>query len=80
MESVTRRAIADPDKASSPRRNGRRKTRRGGDPRGISLGLHCCLPYLREALTTNCNLQVDGQEGRRSLAAVLSIYQAAGLL
>jgi predicted dehydrogenase len=50
------------------------------DPRGISLDGHVAVlsDFLR-ALQTGRPPRIDGIEGRRSLAAVLAIYDAAGL-
>jgi UDP-N-acetyl-2-amino-2-deoxyglucuronate dehydrogenase len=53
----------------------------GGDPRGIAPTGHIAI--FRDfvgALRENRAPLVDGTEGRRSLATVLAIYQAAGLL
>jgi predicted dehydrogenase len=53
----------------------------GSDPRGISLDGH--IAVLGDFLNSLHNGQpprIDGIEGRRSLAAVLAIYDAAGLL
>ena len=53
----------------------------GGDPKGIAPTGHIAI--LRDfvcALRENRAPLVDGTEGRRSLATVLAIYQAAGLL
>jgi UDP-N-acetyl-2-amino-2-deoxyglucuronate dehydrogenase len=51
------------------------------DPKGISLDGHVAvLGDFLQALHTGQPLQIDGVEGRRSLAAVLAIYEAAGLL
>ncbi len=49
-----------------------------GDPRGLSLDGH--VTVLRDfvrALNGQGSLSIDGEEGRRSLAAVLGIYEAA---
>lgn len=52
----------------------------GGDPRGIDIGGHVSIiRNLVEALQGREPLLVDGNEGRRSLAAVLGIYEAAGI-
>jgi UDP-N-acetyl-2-amino-2-deoxyglucuronate dehydrogenase len=52
----------------------------GSDPKGISVEGHVAVlgDFLR-ALQTGQPLQIDGAQGRRSLAAVLAIYEAAGL-
>ncbi len=53
----------------------------GGDPRGIAPTGHIAITRnFIEAIRNDAPLLVDGAEGRRSLAAVLAIYQAAGLL
>jgi predicted dehydrogenase len=53
----------------------------GGDPRGISAAGHIALfRDFVHALRGNRAPLVDGAEGRRSVAAVLAVYQAAGLL
>jgi UDP-N-acetyl-2-amino-2-deoxyglucuronate dehydrogenase len=53
----------------------------GGDPKGIAPTGHIAIlrDFIR-ALRENRAPLVDGMEGRRSLATVLAIYQAAGLL
>jgi len=51
-----------------------------GDPRGLSIDGH--LKVLHEFVTVlngEGRLSIDGNEGRRSLATVLGIYEAAGL-
>jgi len=51
----------------------------GADPRGISTAGHTALVSdFINALRENRPALVDGVEGRRSLAIVISIYQAAG--
>jgi UDP-N-acetyl-2-amino-2-deoxyglucuronate dehydrogenase len=51
----------------------------GADPRGISTAGHIALiTDFIHALQENRPPLVDGNEGRRSLALVISIYQAAG--
>jgi len=82
-ESVCRWELADPAKGtvepseiSAPANAGA-----GGDPRGIKPAGHIALfRDFIHALRANRPLQIDGAEGRRSLATVLAIYQAAGLL
>jgi predicted dehydrogenase len=50
------------------------------DPKGISIDGHVAvLGDFLQALQTGQPLQIDGREGRRSLATVLAIYEAAGL-
>lgn len=53
----------------------------GGDPRGIAATGHIAIfrDFIK-ALRVGGPPQIDGAEGRRSLATVLAIYQAAGLL
>lgn len=52
----------------------------GGDPRGIAPTGHIgILRNFIKAIRGEEPLLVDGAEGRRSLAAVLAIYEAAGL-
>jgi len=51
----------------------------GADPRGISTAGHTALVSdFMDALRESRPALVDGTEGRRSLAIVISIYQAAG--
>jgi predicted dehydrogenase len=53
----------------------------GGDPRGIAATGHIAIVRdFVEALRTGRAPRIDGREGRRSLAAVLAIYEAAGLV
>ena len=53
----------------------------GGDPRGIALEGHTAIVRdFVEAVRDGRPPLVDGAEGRRSLAAVQAIYQAAGLV
>jgi predicted dehydrogenase len=52
----------------------------GGDPRGIApIGHIRALRDFVQAVRDGRAPLIDGREGRRSLAAVLAIYQAAGL-
>jgi predicted dehydrogenase len=52
----------------------------GGDPRGIAATGHIAIVRnFIHALRGDHPPRIDGREGRRSLAAVLAIYQAAGL-
>jgi predicted dehydrogenase len=61
-------AIAQPSSAGA-----------GADPRGISTAGHIALVSdFIDALRESRPALVDGAEGRRSLAIVISIYQAAG--
>ena len=52
----------------------------GGDPRGIRPTGHINIVHrFIDSIRAGRSPEVDGAEGRRSLAAVLAIYQAAGL-
>ena len=82
-ESVVRWDLADPAKAKvepiAP--GGTVKAGAGADPRGISTGPHGeIVREFVEAVRGRRPLRIDGHEGRRGLAAVLGIYEAAGLL
>jgi UDP-N-acetyl-2-amino-2-deoxyglucuronate dehydrogenase len=82
-ESVTRWLLADPTRAIvEPVVTGAAADAGpGGDPRGIALTGHINL--FRDfiaALREDRAPRIDGPEGRRSLAAVLAVYEAAGLL
>jgi UDP-N-acetyl-2-amino-2-deoxyglucuronate dehydrogenase len=82
-ESVGRWTLADPARATveAPEANVATDAGAGGDPRGISPTGHIAIfRDFIHALRENRAPQVDGVEGRRSLATVLAIYQAAGLL
>jgi predicted dehydrogenase len=82
-ESVGRWELADPAGASvEPVPVGRAASAgAGGDPRGIAATGHIAIVRdFVEALRAGRAPQIDGREGRRSLAAVLAIYEAAGLL
>ncbi len=51
-----------------------------GDPRGLSIDGHVkVLHEFVSVLNGQGELSIDGEEGRRSLAAVVGIYEAAGL-
>lgn len=53
----------------------------GADPRGIDLTGHINLiENFVQTLSGNQALLIDGHEGRRSLAAVVGMYRAAGLI
>ena len=63
-----------------PRPEGPADAGSGGDPRGIAPTGHIGITRnFIEAIRDGAPLRVDGREGRRSLAAVLAIYQDAGL-
>ena len=81
-ESVVRWSLADPTQATIPPQVNVETAApgAGGDPRGIATSGHIAI--VRDfigALRDNRPPLVDGREGMRSLAAVLQIYQAAGL-
>ena len=64
-----------------PRPEGPADAGSGGDPRGIAPTGHIAIVRnFIEAIRDGAPLRIDGREGCRSLAAVLAIYQAAGLL
>ena len=82
-EAVGRWELAEPTKATvkPPEIGAPAHAGAGSDPRGIAPTGHIAL--FRDfivALRENRTPQVDGAEGRRSLATVLAIYEAAGLL
>jgi predicted dehydrogenase len=53
----------------------------GSDPRGIAPTGHIAIVRdFIKALNAGHDPRIDGAEGRRSVATVLAIYQAAGLL
>ncbi|MDZ4698405.1 MAG: Gfo/Idh/MocA family oxidoreductase [Rhodothermales bacterium] len=53
----------------------------GGDPRAITTAGHTAiLADLIAAIEEGRNPHIDGREGRRSLAVILGIYEAAGLI
>ena len=82
-ESVGRWTLADPAKATveAPEASITTDAGAGGDPRGIAPTGHIAIfRDFIHALRENRAPQVDGVEGRRSLATVLAVYQAAGLL
>jgi UDP-N-acetyl-2-amino-2-deoxyglucuronate dehydrogenase len=82
-ESVARWELADPGKATvePPEIGIPASAGAGGDPRGIAPTGHIALfRDFIQAVRHDRLPQVDGAEGRRSLATVLAIYQAAGLV
>lgn len=82
-ETILRWELAEPARArvERPPLGGSAPAGAGADPRGIAPSGHINLVRdFIEALRTARPPLVDGREGRRSLAAVLAIYQAAGLL
>jgi predicted dehydrogenase len=82
-ESVGRWQLADTTKTTvvPPETDSAANAGAGADPRGIAASGHIAIlrDYV-DALRDDRPPEVDGAEGRRSLAAVLSIYHAAGLL
>jgi UDP-N-acetyl-2-amino-2-deoxyglucuronate dehydrogenase len=82
-ESVVRWELVDPGKATiePPEIGIPASAGAGGDPRGIAPTGHIALfQDFIQAVRDDRLPQVDGAEGRRSLATVLAIYQAAGLV
>lgn len=81
-EIVNRWELADPGKATVERpATGRAASAgAGSDPRGIAPTSHIaiCRDFI-EAIRQDRPPLIDGREGRRSLAAVLAIYEAAGV-
>jgi UDP-N-acetyl-2-amino-2-deoxyglucuronate dehydrogenase len=82
-ESVGRWQLAEPDTATveAPDSAAPADAGAGGDPRGIAPTGHIAI--VREfiqALRASRDPRIDGHEGRRSVATILAIYQAAGLL
>jgi UDP-N-acetyl-2-amino-2-deoxyglucuronate dehydrogenase len=81
-ESVGRWDLADPAKATvEPVQTAATATAgAGSDPRGIAPTGHIAIVRdFIQALRADQAPRIDGAEGRRSLAAVLAIYEAAGL-
>jgi predicted dehydrogenase len=81
-ENVTRWQLADAARATvePPAIEAEDTAGAGSDPRGIAASGHIALfEDFIQAIRANRHPLVDGREGRRSLAAVLSIYDAAGL-
>jgi predicted dehydrogenase len=79
---VDRWDLVDPATATvePPEIGGQVKAGAGGDPRGEAATGHIAIfRDFIQALRDNRPPQIDGAEGRRSLATVLAIYQAAGL-
>jgi predicted dehydrogenase len=80
-ETVTRWQLADPARATvePPAIEAEDTAGAGSDPRGIAASGHITLfKDFIQAIRENRQPLVDGREGRRSLAAVLAIYDAAG--
>jgi UDP-N-acetyl-2-amino-2-deoxyglucuronate dehydrogenase len=82
-ESVGRWELVDPARATvePPPIETAASAGAGADPRGIAATGHIVIfRDFIHALRAGRSPQIDGAEGRRSLAAVLAIYEAAGLL
>lgn len=82
-ESVRRWELAEPGRAvvEPLQPDGVAGAGAGGDPRGIAPTGHIAvLRDFVEALRAGRSPRIDGSEGRRSLSAVLNIYEAAGYL
>lgn len=82
-EHVARWQVADPasQRVSPPELGQAQNAGAGGDPRGISPSGHIAtVRNFVEAIQENRPPDVDGREGRRSLATIVGIYEAAGLL
>jgi UDP-N-acetyl-2-amino-2-deoxyglucuronate dehydrogenase len=82
-ESVVRWELADPGKTTvePPEIGIPASAGAGGDPKGIAPTGHISIfRDFIQAVRDDRPPQVDGAEGRRSLATVLAIYQAAGLV
>jgi UDP-N-acetyl-2-amino-2-deoxyglucuronate dehydrogenase len=81
-ESVERWELADPAKATvePPQTAATAAAGAGSDPRGIAPTGHIAIVRdFIQALRADRAPRVNSAEGRRSLAAVLAIYEAAGL-
>jgi UDP-N-acetyl-2-amino-2-deoxyglucuronate dehydrogenase len=82
-DALVRWALSEPAQATveSPETGFAVDAGAGGDPRGISAAGHIAIfRDFIHALREGRAPLVDGMEGRRSLAVVLAVYQAAGLL
>jgi predicted dehydrogenase len=81
-ETIKRWDLVDPTQATvqAPTIGGHSDVGAGGDPRGITPTGHIAIVRdFIQSLRADRSPQIDGGEGRRSLATVLAIYQAAGL-
>jgi predicted dehydrogenase len=81
-ESVERWELADPARATvePPQTAAADAAGAGSDPRGIAPTGHIAIVRdFIQALRADRPPRIDGAEGRRSLAAVLAAYEAAGL-
>ncbi len=83
-ETITRWDLVNPAKATvEPLAGvgGAVEAGAGGDPRAIAATGHIAIfRDFIEAIRSHSQPAIDGAEGRRSLATVLAIYQAAGLI
>lgn len=82
-ESLGRWTLADASKGTiePPAAGGADDAGAGADPRGIQASGHITLfRDFMEALRQDRAPLVDGREGRRSVAAILGMYRAAGLI
>ena len=74
------RAAVEPPEIGAPEAGALADAGAGGDPRGIAPTGHIAIVRdFIHALREERPLQIDGTEGRRSLATVLAVYEAAGL-
>lgn len=82
-ENIVRRALVDESLRTTDLKvaGAAKDAGAASDPRGIKIDGHIGIyrDFLA-AIREDCPPMVDGNEGRRSLAAVLAIYEAAGLL
>lgn len=82
-ESVRRWTLAKPDRAQvTPFEVSREEedAGAGGDPRGIQASGHIAIAEaFVAAIHSGEDPAIDGHEGRRSLATVLGVYEAAGI-
>lgn len=82
-EDVTTWQLLDPSAAQVAPVVSQKSTDAGaaGDPRAIGFAGHArIIADFVAALNGGSELSIDGAEGRRSLSAVLGIYEAAGIL
>ena len=82
-ESVGRWTLVEPNRAriEPPELSQAPDAGAGSDPRGITATGHIAIfRDFMQAIQSDGQPQINGREGRRSLATVLAIYEAAGLL
>ncbi len=80
-EAIIKWNMVDPEKGSiePPETGGPIDAGAGSDPRGVTGTGHIHLvKNFMDSIRNDAPLLIDGREGRRSLAAVLGIYKAAG--